>query len=519
MDYYLDRLANRIFRIDDRRYKRWFYAHRVTEEERNRQKETVFPKMPLISVLVPLYKTPISFLREMIDSVLDQSYPRFELILANASPEEGALSEALREYGERDERVKILPLSENGGISKNTNAALYAASGEWAALLDHDDVLEPDALFSYVKALNETPEAAAFYSDEDKITEKADSYFFPAFKPDLREETLLTNNYVCHFLMAEMSLLKTLGGLDPFMDGAQDYDLVLRLFETGRRFIHVPRVLYHWRSYALSTAKSAGAKDYASDAGARALKAHFDRMDVPVTIDRSAHAGWYTVHPSDAPRMEDACEILIRDHTAKGLLSDLEKTLPFVRTPYVILRGMFLEKPEDEALSVLLEPFFNGKVVMSAGKLLKSKRRLLSAGKRITPDGDAVPYFEDLPKEKPGFSCRAVTRCNVSAVSLSFSAFRTDFLLEAVRTLLPKADGLSLSELEGAIGLYAHEKGLRGVFVPEAEALSLQNAAAKRVKREKKALSAYFQERAFQDPDYSPNWPEKGQISFSLRNR
>ena len=168
---FLLKAENKLLHTNDRRYHAWFEKNRVTEAELLRQREEHFPNEPLISILVPVYKTPIPFLRTMIDSVLRQSYGRFQLILANASPEDPELSKTLKAYAEKDKRILVFELAENGGISRNTNAAARRAEGEWTALFDHDDLLEPDALYTYVKTLQDNPDTDVFYCDEDKVTE------------------------------------------------------------------------------------------------------------------------------------------------------------------------------------------------------------------------------------------------------------------------------------------------------------------------------------------------------------
>ena len=248
----------------------------------------------LFSILVPAYRTDKRYLRAMLDSVLVQSYPHFELILADAT-EDDSVGSVVREY--QDDRIKYLHLSENKGISENTNEALKAASGSYIGLLDHDDVLAPDALFEAVSAIAKAGEQGVdlrlVYSDEDKCDESGTYYFEPHKKMDFNMELFLTNNYICHFMLMEAGLMKRLAFRREF-DGSQDYDIALRAVGTifaeyagketalnkkndallpvaaEEQIYHIPKVLYHWRCHENSTAANPESKDYAYEASRRA---------------------------------------------------------------------------------------------------------------------------------------------------------------------------------------------------------------------------------------------------------
>ncbi|MGN0329870.1 MAG: glycosyltransferase [Kineothrix sp.] len=272
-------------------------------EELDRQRQVGAGFSSTFSVLVPAYETREAHLREMVDSLLRQSYGRWELIIADASESE-RVREAAESYG--DGRIRCLRLEGNRGISENTNAALAAASGDYIGLLDHDDVLTPDALFEMARTIEEGAREGEkpwlLYSDEDKGNGELTEFYEPHFKPGLNLELLLSNNYICHFLVMRRELMAALG-LRREYDGAQDYDLVLRAAEellykrkAGRESIcHVSRVLYHWRCHSSSTAENPESKRYAYDAGRRAVEDFMRRRGWKGKVCDTLHLGFYRI--------------------------------------------------------------------------------------------------------------------------------------------------------------------------------------------------------------------------------
>jgi GT2 family glycosyltransferase len=227
-------------------------------------------RKPVISILVPVYDTPEKWLRQCIESVLKQEYPHWQLCLVDDCSSAPHVRRVLDEYSKADERIQVLYRSENGHIAKATNSALEIATGEFIALLDHDDELTEDALFEVAIAHNENPAADWMYSDEDKIDE--DGFCSDAFyKPDWSPEYFLTCMYTCHLGVYRTELVRSIGGFRPEVNGAQDYDLALRLAARNTAVHHIPKVLYHWRTLPSSTASGGDAKDYAYPAAQRAL--------------------------------------------------------------------------------------------------------------------------------------------------------------------------------------------------------------------------------------------------------
>ncbi len=324
-------------------YNEWQRRVRPTEEELERQREISrgnrFSDSPVFfSFVIPVYRPKEEFLRRLLDSILSQTYPHFEVCLADASDyrtfhkEIGKKSpkEVLEEYSQRDHRIRFQVLEENEGISGNTNRAIRMAEGDFIVFSDHDDELAPNALYEVVTAIDAHPEAELLYSDEDKIDFASAYYFEPNFKPDYSPEFLTAVNYICHLLIAKRSLLESVAEVDETgekryerkeYDGAQDYDLILRLSEAAEKIekeeglskeaekereealfisstiVHIPKVLYHWRSHQLSTAQNPEAKLYAFTAGERAVFDHYKRIGRPIrNVERGITYGYYHPH-------------------------------------------------------------------------------------------------------------------------------------------------------------------------------------------------------------------------------
>lgn len=261
--------------------KDFTYLYSDEEKERFawcRQMADKLSYCPLISIVVPVYHTPVRLLDEMIASVAAQSYGNWELCIANASPEDEALSAALAAWQEKDARIHVKDLAENGGISANTNECFAMVQGEYTAMLDHDDLLTENALFEVVWCLQEHPELDFIYSDQDMIDEDSTRRFNPLYKPRWSRDMMYSGNYITHFSVLRTSLIQKAGGWDPKTDGAQDWDLFLKAAELTDRIHGIPRILYHWRMASTSTASSMETKSYALDAQLRAVKAHLDRM-------------------------------------------------------------------------------------------------------------------------------------------------------------------------------------------------------------------------------------------------
>ncbi len=246
------------------------------------QELQILRSKPVISLVVPVYNVAPHYLNYCICSVLYQSYPHLELCLADDCSTKEHIRPILRKWAARDKRVKLIFLDKNQGISGATNAAISLAGGEYLGFLDNDDELSPDCLYEVVKQID-TKEADLLYSDEDLIGDDGTRFSIFA-KPDFNRELLLNHNYVTHFVTVKRTLYEKVGGLDIGMDGAQDYDLFLKLSEQAENIIHIPKVLYHWRAHETSTSINHQQKDYADEAGKRALKRAMERQGIKADI-------------------------------------------------------------------------------------------------------------------------------------------------------------------------------------------------------------------------------------------
>ncbi|MDO5345607.1 MAG: glycosyltransferase family 2 protein [Lachnospiraceae bacterium] len=276
-------------------YGPWYEKYRAKEPELERQRKKRWKEKRLISIVVPAYRTPEAYLRQMMDSVLAQTYPYWELCIANGSPEDEKMRTVLEEYAGRDTRIRWKALAENGGIAANSNAALEMAAGEYAALLDHDDLLAPNALYEIAAYLERHPQAGMVYTDEDKVTADLKEHFQPNLKPDFNPDLLRSNNYICHLLVVRRDVAQRAGGFRQEYDGAQDYDFIFRCAELSEQVGHVPEILYHWRTHAASTADNPMSKMYAYEAGKRAIQDHLKRQGVPAEVTLKKDLGFYRV--------------------------------------------------------------------------------------------------------------------------------------------------------------------------------------------------------------------------------
>lgn len=272
-------------------YNDWAHNHLVTEEELTRQAGETFPYMPLISICIPLYQTRSDYFDALMEGLIHQSYSKIEICLADGSPDD-SVEEIVRPYL-KDSRVIYRHLDENKGIAGNTNAAFALAHGDFIMLCDHDDVVEKDAVYEIVKAINRDEKTDLVYTDENKLMEGENIFFSPNFKPDFNPDLLRSNNYITHILVVRTSIVRELGGEREEFDGAQDYDFILRATEKARVITHVPKFLYHWRAHAESTAGKPESKMYAYEAGRRAIEAHYDRCGIPASVEQAPDIGSY----------------------------------------------------------------------------------------------------------------------------------------------------------------------------------------------------------------------------------
>ena len=268
------------------------------------QRQTLWKKHIRFSVVVPAYETKEEFLKVLINSLLEQTYPYWELVIADASSTQVVKNCCLK-YN--DDRIKYIALKKNDGISENTNQGIKEVTGDYIGLLDHDDYLTPDALYEMAAAITKGKENGQeyglLYSDEDKCDEHGRSFYDPHIKTDFNLDLFLTNNYICHFCVMKKELMQKLKFRKEF-DGAQDYDIFLRAVDelwnlnpkVEETICHIPKVLYHWRCHINSTAANPQSKRYAYDAGKRALQAFINARGWKAEVEEMAHVGFYKIN-------------------------------------------------------------------------------------------------------------------------------------------------------------------------------------------------------------------------------
>ncbi len=279
------------------------------------QREATFSRDICISILVPLYNTPISFLREMIASVQAQTYANWQLCMADGSDaQHSEVGEVASEYAQNDTRICYRKLAQNGGISANTNACAEMAKGQYLALFDHDDLLHPSALYDIMCAICDQG-ADFIYTDEATFTHSPRDAYSPNFKPDFAPDTLRSYNYICHLSAFSRELFDRVGGFRPAFDGSQDYDLILRLTEVAQKVVHIPHLLYYWRCHQASVSFDISAKPYTVTSALAALNEHLARVGLQGKAQESAVPSTYRIRYAlpCAPRIS----IIIpnKDHT------------------------------------------------------------------------------------------------------------------------------------------------------------------------------------------------------------
>lgn len=272
--------ALKLFRkaLERKNNKSDYNAERISElatkEELELQRKTHFDYEPVISIIVPTFNTPKESFIQTLTSVKEQSYTKWELCIADGG--NVPVKEIVCQVFGEDSRIKYKKLEQNMGISGNSNAGIVMAEGDFIALLDHDDILEPNVLYEIVVKINEGAEMV--YTDEDKVNEALTDYFRPYRKPDYNKALFLSNNYICHFCAIKKSIVDKIGGFKSEYDGAQDYDLFLRCSEETDKIAHVSKVLYHWRISTSSTSDNPFNKEYAFGAGKKALEDYLERQ-------------------------------------------------------------------------------------------------------------------------------------------------------------------------------------------------------------------------------------------------
>ena len=501
-------------------YGRWFARHRVSAEEaaKLREQSRTFSYRPLISILTPTFNPNDEFLTGAIESVIAQAYESWELILIDDGSSDSRAHALLKNLGQRDARIQI-GVQEHGGISSALNTGLARARGDWIALLDHDDLLEPDALFRAIELVQNDREADVIYSDEDKIVDG--KLAAPLLKPDWSPEFFRTHDYLGHFVVMRRDLARA--EFRSEFDGAQDYDLLLRISEKTDRIRHIPRMLYHWRRTAESTAHNIRRKPRALEAGRRAIEEHLVRRqeNARVTIDWETHL--YRVRReirsekisiiTNGAAARDAERIRAKTNFPNF---EIVANLKEATGEYVLFLDPDLEPLDENWLSAMGEQLSNPRIGAVGARIVSSDDAIESAGLILSPNGSVGSAFAGYPRNFRGANRQLQAVRNYSAVSASC-------LLTRREVLEITASGNAMGSLDFArddrvcVGtefcLNLREHGLRTVSIPYAEVR--RTSARENASRMCLDLQKRWPEMFRRDPYYNPNLSSE-RADFSL---
>ena len=421
-DYYA-RIRNPL--VDDR-YESWLERQRPNAEQIAKQAGVHFDYMPLVSLVSPVYCTDPEHLKTMIDSVLAQSYGNWELVIVNASPDDEGVCKTLALFD--DKRIKVVEHAENDGINGNTNCGIAASAGDYIGFIDHDDFIEPNLLYEYVKAINEQGKPGLLYCDEDSYG-KNRGYMLALFKPDANIDLLYSNNYVVHLLMVSRQVIEKTERSGSQFNGAQDYDLTLQAFHMGEKIVHIPKPLYHWRVHELSTNDgNTDAKPYTNTTGANALAenicrrkldAEVQKTDVPFAYRCTFRSKYSKKDVSvivDAGSMPAITERNRRAREAQGRL------ILFASPSTKIIGG--------EAIDVLTGYFARAEVGVLAPRLVNPDGLVAQTGLVLRKAAGATCMGQGMPADDGGYLGRFHRPCNFTAVSGDCCMLRRDEFLE-----------------------------------------------------------------------------------------
>ena len=566
----LQAAAGPLFAGEDTSYDRWVELYDTVSEgdfEAMRRLIAGLEYAPLISVVLPVHETPEHLLRAAFDSVVAQAYENWELCVADDASTAPHVTRTLDEYAARDTRIKRVRLSEGGGTSVASNAALELATGDFVALLDHDDELRPNALLMVAWALNRDPDTVFLYSDEDKLDERGRRYD-PYFKPDWNPALVLAQNYPCHLSAFRRDRALEVGGFRPEFDGSQDWDLILRLTHgiDPARIVHIPHILYHWRAIATSTARAGAAKPHTVAAGTRAVTDHLKAagVDADVSVVGNAFQRVRYTLPDPAPPVEVIIPTAFsHEHVESCLRGLLDLTsYPNVHVTLVVNEGAtktpakatLMEKiAEDRRVDVLTYPdrpfnyswtnnmaigktaaeiicllnddvlvinrdWLDGMVghvlqegVGAVGALLYYPNDTVQHGGVILGGGGVADHFHrNLPRGEPGYFARAWLDQDLSCVTAGCMVLRREAFTDAGG--FDETLAIAFNDVDFCIRL--RQQGWRIVWTAAAELYHQESISlgrhdsperADEFEREARALLDRWGKTLVSDPHYNPN--------------
>ena len=360
----------KVFKCEQREYDIYRKRNHLSDKKLEEHHVKNFPFMPMISIIVPLSNTSEKYLKDMVDSVLKQTYSNWELCISDGGREESKLIDILAEYQKNDCRIKYISSSEKLNIAKNTNQAFKICSGQYIAFLDQDDMLAENALYECVKYINRNLDSDIFYTDEDKVSRDGRNFFQPHFKPDFNKDLLLSMNYICHMVVIKRELILEVGELREEYIGAQDYDFLLRCIDVTNKIVHIPDILYHCRSYGNSVVQSVRKKGYINEVGRKALQDYFARNKLYATVKYTENEGIYRVKYALTSFTKVTIVIPNKDH-----IEDLNKCLQAIKNKagYANYEVLIIENNSEEAKTFeyyqwIRKEYDNIKVIFWNGK-------------------------------------------------------------------------------------------------------------------------------------------------------
>ena len=539
-------------------YQQWFQHHRASTQELQRMsvESRSFVSQPLVSILTPVFDTPVSWLSEAVNSVLAQVYENWELLLIDDGSTATDLLRVLPGVATRDRRIRLVRLESHQGISTALNRGVDLANGEWVTFLDHDDVLEPDALFQNIKVLQENPRVDLIYSDEDKLTETG--FDSPIMKPDWSPDFFLSCNYLCHLIFLRRDLVREVGGFQREFDGSQDYDLLLRVSERTIRIQHIPRVLYHWRRSENSSASDVRQKPGQLEASWRAIEAHLKRRGelAHVTVDWPTHAFCVRrqlleprkvsviIRSSSLESHQEFAERLIsktsypnyeivmvqvgdRDkidgvatdsrvlHYPDAANKSAAKNSAVAQTdaPWLLFLEDNVEPIDPDWLTIMCEHVQRAEIGAVGPRLINPNGKIEHAGLVLGVNGIAQSAFHDFPAEHPGVNRQLRMTRNCSAITGACVLMRRE-VFQAIggfdETLPDEFAQIDLC-------LKIRRSGYLIVYTPLAK-LYWDSSSADDIDTSSEAVMRQrWSDVLERDPYYNPNLSRK-RADFSLRD-
>lgn len=460
-------------------YSAWLTKH----EEFEPTKE--YPYQPKISIVMPVYNVPGEYLGYCLDSILNQTYQNFEICIADDCSTNTDTIETLKKYMSRDSRIKVVFREKNGHISRATNSALELATGEFVGLMDNDDKLEIHALNEVVNVLNKNPDIDFIYTDEDKI-DMEENRSDPHFKSDFALDTLYGGNYICHFSVIRKSIIDKIGGFRTGYEGAQDFDLFLRITNETNKIYHIPKVLYHWRMIPGSTAVGGdGAKNYAALAGKKALEDYFEKKGIPVNIDNFISTHYFVEYLLEK---EPAVDIIIYNYKENskilksigdmtvydnykiicinsGDVETVNETVKNSTGDYLVFVDGNTEFLTVDWLDILVGYTSQDKIGIVGGKVLDEDMLVREAGLIITDKPGLIPSTVLTDRGDYGYNGRLLVPFNYSIIECKLFAIKRDDF-----TFLDTKFNLECAFYD--LNLKLLERGYRNVFVPQIEVIN-----------------------------------------------